>query len=97
MDENDLINKIKRHNTFVIFYIPDCPYCQAALKLLKDKNVPFKGYNIYSINGGFPVLYDALSKNANKINFINSHKTKPIIFYNGNFIGGYDNLIKFLN
>lgn len=94
--ESEIIDKIKKHNTFVIFYVPDCPYCQAALNLLREKNVPYKGYNIYSINGGFPVLLDILNRNANQINYNHNHKTKPIIFYNGNFLGGYDSLNKFL-
>jgi glutaredoxin len=44
-----------------------------------------------------PELLKVLNKNANLINFDKNHRTKPIIFYNGKFIGGFQQLNEKLN
>lgn len=99
MEEHSIIKKIKQvpENTFVIFFINGCPYCENALKLLREKNVKYKGYNIDEINGTMSKLLKILNQNADIINYNKNHTTKPIIFYNGKFIGGFNELNKLLN
>jgi len=79
-------------DTFVIFFIYECPYSMKALDFMKDRNLKYKGYNINSINGGMSRLLQILNQNASMINFDPKHKTKPIIFVNGQFVGGFQDL-----
>jgi len=78
--------------TYIIFFVSDCSYCQKSLKLLKDSKLAYKGYNINKINGGMQKLLELLNNNAELLAFDPLHKTKPIIFLNGKFLGGYDQL-----
>ena len=84
-------------NTYVIFFVYECPYCQKALELLRRSNVKYKGYNINDISGGMPTLLRVLGENAEKIGFDKTHRTKPIIFYDKKFLGGYDDLMRYFN
>ena len=77
---------------YIIFYSTWCGYSQKAIELLKDKNVKFKGYIIENIDGDMTVLLNKLIKNKDIIKFNSEHKTRPIIFYNKIFIGGYSEL-----
>ena len=84
-------------NTFIIFFTPECNYCKKALSLLRNNNVSFKSYNINLISGGLPNLLAILNRNSHFINFNPAHRTKPIIFYNGKYIGGYSELEQMLH
>ncbi len=100
MNENHpIIKKIieAEPNTYVIYFDYGCGYSMAALNLLRNKNVSYKGYDIKEINGQMNKLLDVLAQNANLINFDTNHRTKPIIFINGKFLGGYQELAKYLN
>ena len=79
-------------NVFVIFFAYGCQYCNAALQLLREMNLNYKGYDISKIPGGLPTLLSIFRNNANTINYDVNHQTKPIIFLNGQFIGGYREL-----
>jgi glutaredoxin len=96
MINDPIIQKIinANPNTYVIFYIDTCPYCKSALNLLRKSNVSYKGYDINKIPGGMKRLLNVLKMNANNLNFNISHQTKPIIFYNKNFLGGFNELSK---
>jgi glutaredoxin len=84
------------NNTFVIFFVHECPYCRNALTLLQNSGAHFKAYNINNINGGMGKLLSVLNQNANMIGFNRNHQTKPLIFLNGKFIGGFSNLQQML-
>jgi glutaredoxin len=94
---DQIINKIIEADPdyYIIFYVPYCPYCKKALALLQEHN--FKGYNIDNIPGGMETVLNALNSKAETIAFNPNHKTKPIIFYNHKFIGGYSELAAKLN
>ena len=97
---NPIIKKIldAEPDTFVIFFVEECPYCQKALWLLrKNEKVKYKGYNIHDIEGGMPELLKVLNANADIIGFNEYHRTKPIIFLNKKLIGGCDSLIKYFD
>jgi len=91
---NPIIRKIldADADTYIIFYIEECPYCLSALELLRNSNVKYKGYIIDKISGGMPELLNVLTKYSRSINFNVNHQTKPIIFYNRKFLGGANEL-----
>lgn len=99
MSENHpIIQKIMEapYGTYVIFFVNGCSYCENALKLFREKNLKYKGYDINSINGGMSKLLEILNNNTKFVYFNPKHRTKPIIFLNGKFIGGYDDIKKIL-
>jgi glutaredoxin len=65
----------------VAYVIYGCPYCKAAVKLLRSLGVPHRIQNIGS-------NADLMVKLANAT----GSPTVPKIFVNGEFIGGYTNL-----
>ena len=89
------INKNK--NIYLIFYNKWCFYCMDAFKYLKDKKKSYKGYDIDNIKGGIDYVLKCSKKNKEKTGFNPAHKTKPIIFYKGKFIGGFFELKKLLD
>jgi glutaredoxin len=88
--EKIILNKDK----YVIFYSEWCAYSESAIKMLTEYNLPFKGYIIENIDGGLDrIITDIKEYNSIvELNFINSHKTRPIVFFKGKFIGGYTEL-----
>lgn len=97
--ENKIINKIVDADptTYVIFFDYGCRYSEGALELLRKSSKEYKGYQIVDIDGGLNYLISVLNKHKSEINFDPSHKTKPVIFINKNFIGGYTELEKIFN
>lgn len=88
MSVDKILNAEK--DVYVVFYDPGCPWCRKALSAVKDK----KHINI--LISSMPALLKELNARASEINFKASHRTKPLIFYNGSFIGGFTELDKFL-
>jgi glutaredoxin 3 len=58
-----------------------CPYCDAAKQLLTQKNLPFK-YTDLTEN---PKLREDLAEKYN-------YRTVPMVFIDGEFIGGFSEL-----
>ena len=94
---NKKIISYKSSDIYVIFYSPKCKYSVDALELMKHKNKSFKGYNVDKIHGGFGKLLNYLTNNKQSTGFLETHKTKPIIFHKGNFIGGFTELKFYLS
>jgi len=96
MHHLDKINKkiiqYKNDDIYIIFYTPSCSYCQRTLALLDKYNLKYKGYNIDNIRGNIRRVIDSLIKYKSITNFQETHKTKPIIFYKGEFVGGFTEL-----
>ncbi len=78
---------------FTIYSKSGCINCTSVKKLLKEKFFIFNEINCdeYLIEEKEKFLLFI----ENKIG--KSHKTFPIIFYNDNFIGGYNETIEFTN
>jgi glutaredoxin len=101
-DPSKALEKIKKYNdVYIIFYTNGCPYCENAIALLKKSNVSWKGYNINNIKEGLTGLLNYFNSikmldNYNKENNTD-HTTKPLIFYNQQFIGGFTDLQKIFN
>lgn len=84
---------LENQDKYVIFYSEWCGYSKKAVELLKNKGVPFKGYIIDKIKGNLKELTDHLKKTNSLTNFNIDYHTRPIIFKNGNFLGGYNELL----
>lgn len=93
---NKKIINNETEDIYIIFYSKWCKYSMDALSLMETNKKQFKGYDIDKIKGNLPRLLDCLQKNANITSFNIEHKTRPIIFYKGKFIGGYSELLKVL-
>lgn len=93
-----IIQKIMENSDkFVIFYTPNCVYSVNALNLLREANVGYKGYDINNINGGISRLLKTFNDFSDEIQFNPQHRTRPIVFYQGKYLGGYQELNDFLN
>jgi glutaredoxin len=96
-NSDSLVDEIVKnsHDTFVILYVPTCHYSMGAIDLLNKSGYPYYGYDINTI-GGMELVLKSLNDNRNILDFDPQHRTKPIIFYNGKFIGGYTELKKMI-
>jgi len=72
-------------NKVLIYTIKNCPYCEAAKELLKQKNIQFE-------------QIDLTSDEDKRLELVKKtgHKTMPQIFFDEKFIGGYTDLKKHL-
>lgn len=97
--ENIVIKKIKNidKDTFVIFFSYGCYYSEKALEILRKNKLPYKGYDINKINGRMDKILKIFNDNKLLLNFNSEHRTKPIIFLNGNFLGGMTELDNYIN
>lgn len=82
---------------FVIFYNDWCGFSMNAIELLKEHNCSFKGYNIDKICGKMDSLLISLLRTKKITNYDPKHKTRPIIFHKGKFVGGYTELQIYLD
>ena len=94
---NSKILDYKDKNIFIIFYSSSCKFCVDAINLLKTNNLSFKGYNIDNIKGNKNRLLHYLKQQKTITSFNENHKTIPIIFYKGKFIGGCSDLKLYLD
>ena len=91
------VEKVKKHSDkIVIFYSSWCPYSRSAIDSAKKSNIPTKIYDIDSIPGNFDAIYKIFVERKEEVGFNPEHKTRPIIFMKGKFIGGYNELSKIL-
>lgn len=91
------VEKVLKHkDKIVIFYSPWCAYSNRALDLVRESKLPNKCYNIDSISDGFNKIKERFDSNKDLLNFNTNHKTRPIIFVNGRFIGGYTELKSYI-
>lgn len=91
MSLNQVVQTIKT-NPCVILYSSWCGYSRRALDLLKEKKKAAKKIEIEDIQGSMDDIRNRLS-NEN-LGFPKSYSSRPMIFMNGKFIGGYDQLSK---
>lgn len=68
----------------VIWSKNNCPYCEMAKKLLKQKGVEYEERNI---NAGVWTKEDLLNSNPQA-------RTMPQIFFDDECIGGYNDLVE---
>lgn len=94
-----LIEKIvnAKEGTFIIFISKYCVYSKKALEILENKKLSHNIYDIDNIDGGLEKILKILNKNNKLIDFKSEHRTKPIIFLNGKFLGGMTELDHYVN
>jgi glutaredoxin len=78
---------------FTIYSKSGCPNCTKAKALLKSKNLLFKIIDCdeYIIENKETFLLFIISLTNKEV------KTFPIIFYDGKFVGGYNETVKFVD
>ena len=78
--------------TYTLYIKTQCPYSMEALSILKEMKQKTKIHNVNNYNG---TLETILNLKKNKfIPMKSQHKTVPIIFHDGQFIGGCSDLKK---
>lgn len=82
---SELDETLAKNKNFMITK-KNCPYCMNAIKLLEDKNVNFAIFD-ENLVGGL----------ISEINEKYGHYTFPMIFLDGNFLGGFDDLSKWFH
>jgi glutaredoxin len=93
------ISKIRKYNErIVIFYDKGCHYSEDAIKLLKQKKVLYRAYEIKPIADELSALITYFNQPdiAAETGFDPQHRTKPIVFNCGRFIGGFTELKRLL-
>ncbi len=94
----DKIIDYKDDDLYVVFYSSTCGYSIKLLNYLKNNKINFKGYDVNNGQDRFQNLLIDLNENkAELIYFDPSHRTKPIVFYKGKFIGGAGDTISLLS
>jgi len=80
--------KTQDNAIYLVYGKNGCPYTQRALETLDEKKVSYTYVDISDYQSQFFQLCEPkIGKN---------HKTVPVIFHRGKFIGGSDELIKHL-
>jgi glutaredoxin len=91
------INQYKDKKIYLVFYSQWCGYSKKALALLESTKTDAKCYIVDKILGSREKLLSCLISDAENTSFDKNHKTVPIIFYQGKFLGGYTELSNKLN
>jgi glutaredoxin len=82
------IEKVRKFNDrYVVFYDTGCPFSEQAIELLQSKGVSYKAYRISDFTT-LPTLVAYFGETSKETGFLPTHKTKPIVFYKGKFVGG---------
>lgn len=90
IDLQDLIHTIKSSEC-VILYSSWCGYSKNALQLLNKSYIPHTSIEFDDIDATMEEIRSRLSKEKS-IGFPSSYSTRPMIFVDGKFIGGYNEL-----
>ncbi len=73
---------------FEVFSTENCKYCRLAKDLLTRQNLPYTEYMVDKKPEKYKKYYESLT--GNEI------RSVPQIFFDGEFIGGYQDLQKYL-
>jgi glutaredoxin len=93
MNKIRCVEKVKKHkDKLVIFYSPWCPYSKDAVSLARQSGLGYRNYDVDNVPGGFKSILDIFVTRKNEVGFNANYKTRPLVFYKGNFIGGFNEL-----
>lgn len=85
---------------FTIYQSPSCPYCRKALKQIKrlsaEHNIPYRNIDLNYVSGDLPSVLEYFKNHSKQYKFRQDHKTRPIIFLNGRFVGGASELSRLI-
>lgn len=90
IDLDQLIDTIKS-SELVILYSPWCGYSKNALQLLNKNHISHTSIDIDDIGASMDGIRSRLAKEKS-LGFPASYSTRPMVFINGKFIGGYNEL-----
>jgi glutaredoxin len=90
IDLDQLVDTIKSSEC-VILYSPWCGYSKKALELLNKNHISHTSIDLDHIGATMDGIRTRLSKEKS-IRFPSSYSTRPMIFVDGKFIGGYTEL-----
>ena len=80
---------------FVMYLKPHtCGYSKNAMALLRQRGHTFEGHDVDTLGGTMAVVNKLKSTKMLAQN--STHRTVPIIFHNGTFVGGYTELCAYL-
>ena len=74
----------------IVFSKPSCPNCVKAKKMLDDRGVVYETKEL-----GVDINPDELFEHFDSLE-LPRPRTAPQIFLNGTYIGGYDDLVKYV-
>lgn len=91
---------IDEESLFIVFYmdIDNCHFSKNAFLLLNQKNLKFRAFCIKDLRKGLDIKDEFIKciNNVPEYKVKPEHNTLPIIFYNRKFIGGYTDLVEFI-
>jgi glutaredoxin len=76
---------------WILYGYPYCPYCKGGLEYFKENNIPVQ---FVDITGDKDSALLTLRSEYPDDDRLAKHNTVPIIFHDGNFIGGFSALNK---
>ena len=79
--------KTQSNSPYLVYGRNNCGFTQRALQLLDQSKLSYSYLDISDYQSEFFQLCEPK---------IGKHKTVPVIFYQGEFIGGYDGLVEHL-
>lgn len=74
--------------TAVIYSIPNCPWCDKAKQVFNERNIEYIEY-IVNVDITKDELLEKIPKKLDRL-------TAPQIWIDTMYVGGYDNLVSFL-
>ena len=79
---------------YTIYYKPECPYSRKALAYLESKQMLHVRHNVHDFGGKEAVVIELKNNNFLPKKYNLATSTVPLIFKDGTFIGGCDQLLK---
>jgi glutaredoxin len=92
---DDVITKINEsigQDKYIVLFIHGCEPSRNSMSLLTGAGKKYERYNVETFR---PRMFELLNLHANEYKFNTADKSVPVIFYSGQYIGGYEELKKF--
>ncbi|KXN65318.1 thioredoxin-like protein [Conidiobolus coronatus NRRL 28638] len=85
MRSREIINFLVQKHQVMVFLQSNCPYCVKVLEVLKQCKIKFFAIDLLKLDRGSNLIKSLFK--------ITPMTTVPIIFINGELLGGYDDLM----
>lgn len=92
---NKIVNE-KSNDIYVFFAREWCGYSNDCEELLKKRKLRYNRFNMKDLDCDKKELLKILNNHKELIKYDTEHTTFPIIFFHGEFVGGYSDLEKLL-
>mmetsp|Transcript_20523 Transcript_20523/g.83295 ORF Transcript_20523/g.83295 Transcript_20523/m.83295 type:complete len:151 (-) Transcript_20523:2142-2594(-) len=84
-NEDKFVADAIKSDKVVVFATTTCPYCSQVKELFNSLNIPFKSYNLNTMDDG-AYIRQSLLRSTNQ-------RTVPNVFVGGEHVGGCDDTI----